>query len=539
VSDDPNDLLNALRLLERSVRHETLIFEANVYHDPFVPKEQSESARVFAEHCKRLNEYLEVSSLRHFCWMRVPHGSEKVTSFLRFENGQATPTHYEMDLELLPERVLPLIDGRLWGLVSLGTPQYVGAGPKCVTSYVVLEDPEVAEILREGPNLKALAQLCSGLPDQWPSRFIMCDAVFATPTNKREIASTLLKARGDRKVHFEAYHVIAGLEPSRFAELARKPIVRRALALATMQFQREWGSRDQEVRTERALREAQLRQASDLLSTFDQVLHSGLNALRSIRAGLACQDFSSGTPPSGLSYRLVKNVPGLENAAVEFDEEMETHLLETLSRIWRGEEATAAALSLGRLLAHRRILNSMRSSEDVNLSVLVERACALLNSYAQGAQPPKPFSLDISDPSLRKGVLPSGYLGPALLSVLIYELLLNAYNHSLQPIDIRVRAKGGDEGVCLFIRSRVQDGREWVSRDGVALLASTVASRTACRSFLMRFADVEHVLNGGLSIMTKIVRDDGEWYEAELCMRSLDTEDGGVLHPRWLEVANE
>jgi hypothetical protein len=92
----------------------------------------------------------------------------------------------------------------------------------------------------------------------------------------------------------------------------------------------------------------------------------------------------------------------------------------------------------------------------------------------------------------------------------------NAYNHSAQPIDIRLRAEGGAQNVCLCIRSRIEEGKEWVVRDRVALPAATASNPAARRSFLMRFADVEHVLNGGLSIMTRIVRDHGEWYEAEI-----------------------
>lgn len=532
--DSQEGLRRALKLLERSVRHETLRFEASVYADPFLPKEPAESARVFAEHCERLNEYLDDQTLRHFCWMGVPQGNEQFTSFLRFENGQATPYNEKLYLNLLRDRVLPFIDsGRLYDLMPFSTPQQI-LGPKCVTCYVVLEGGDLAEVLSDRPpNVRKLMEHSEELPNQWPDDFIYCDALFLSSGNKGEMAAALTKKLTDRRVHFEAYHIIAGIPRARFSEFYASPTVARTLTLATLQFQREWGSRDQEIQKERALRESKLRQVSDRLSTFDQVLHSGLNALRSIGSELACQDFSTGTPPSVLRYRLVRNEPSDHASDITFDERAEKRLLDTLGRIWRGEEATAAALSLGRLLAHQKLVKGTSSEEPTDLTALVDRAAALLTSYDQAARKKKAFTIEFSRSQLSKAVIPAGYLGTTLLSVLIYELLLNAYNHAAQPIDIRVRADGDDGQVCLFVRSRVEPGKEWLQEETVALPAGTARDIHDRKSFLLRFAEVENVLHGGLAIRTTIVHEQDEWYEAELCMRGLTTADGHIAHPRW------
>lgn len=309
MADDRDDLLSALRLLERSVQDETLVFEASVYNDPFVPKDPAESARIFEGYCNRLNEYLASNDLRHFCWMHVPQQKRQYTSFMRFERGTATADDDKMAVDLISERVFPLIDGYLWGLMSLGTPQNI-VGPKCVTCYVVVEDVKVADLLRDRTALNEPTQNLKDLRDQGLNDVIYSDAFFLTRDNKQHLHTALRDKIASRRVHFEAYHVIAGIEASRFHELSSKSYVRRALAAASMQFQREWGSRDIEFRTKMELSESQLRRASDLLSTFDDVLHSGLSVLRSIGGGPCLSGFFVGytaiSPPISIGNGSTK-----------------------------------------------------------------------------------------------------------------------------------------------------------------------------------------------------------------------------------------
>lgn len=532
--DESRTVRRALAALAESLRDEAVAFEARAYGQPFLPKELSESKRLFGDHCRRIDSYLGFRDVRHFCWMSASggeQGGEKL--LLEYHQGKANGESSVRDFALLSRPATLLSKGMVWGLRSLAvTPRIFIPGDAVFIPYVVFRNEDVAGFLANGKinyeGLHGHFRQASALRE-----FIYIDPIIVDQANASSTIAQLSNVINLRPRFFEAYHVMLGFAKGEIEELRDNEFVHEVLSLLSMQFHREWGNREQEMQAHREAQDARLRKASDLLSAFDDVLHSGLNTLRSLGSGLACQDFADGIPPKRLRYRLVPVLDLEESSSlsVKFDTAMESNLLDTLARCWRSEQATAAAMSLGRLLASRKILNNMRSGSDSNLSVPVAQAKSLLESYARGVN--KSYSVTYDAEQLKRGQLPMGYVSVNLLSVFIYELLLNAFNHARIPVEMILWGGGDEEHLELTVSSPVQSGLKWVTEEGVTLPAGGPVSGRR-RSFLFRFREVEHILQNGLGIQTRVIEVGGQdYYQAVLRLRELPTEDGSTVHPLW------
>jgi hypothetical protein len=498
----------AFSLLESVIREETLDFEKRTQGRPFLPSAPPESVKIFDKHCRRINSFFGDNTLQHLCFMGIRDPANNFIFVLQWRDGKAEHDPHQVKEEILRPKIVPLIDfDYFFQPESISTPMRI-EGLKAVSYYLVLSEHAQSATLIDTANSKESA----GGP-------VLVSGVVCPPKGKSSLLTDAIDSRTSQgTVHFEAYHVISGIHPTVHARLPWDVAAQKALELASMQFQREWGSGEL---AEKKLAEARL-------FTFDQILHSGLNALRSIQSGVACTSLASGSPPLKLRYRLVKSTRA--GVAGKPDELAEEILLKSLNRMWRAERATAAALSLGRLLAHRKLLKAMRASEPYCLKNVVDNAIAMLFDFDQGRKRP---SIQWEGPDIDRPRILAGYLQPDLLIGLVYELLLNAYNHATQPITIRLVSEFDTSAreVCVDVISLAADNTEW-EQVGTITVPRGAGGYPRRESFLIRFAKVEEMLGRGLGIKSFVVPEGPDkWYHAQLWMRSLELESGEKAFP--------
>lgn len=274
-------------------------------------------------------------------------------------------------------------------------------------------------------------------------------------------------------------------------------------------------------------------EAERLMRTrLDAILHTALNTLRSIQSGTACDDFGDGEPVNTLKYRLTRV------STRKRDTSRERTLIETLNRVWVGEETTARALSLARIVARGgRIPYGQRARSPYLLLAAAERTAQILDAYARGKE--KAYQINLDRTLLARGRLPSGYLEIGLLAAIVYELYLNGYRHAPEPIELEIGACCEGVRVALTVSSRLGPAgtcaSNWETRDGISLRRDAWQGNRK-DSFLFSFKAIEEALHGGLAITTCVCTRDGkDWYETTLHLGPVEQEGGGTISPEWVE----
>lgn len=266
------------------------------------------------------------------------------------------------------------------------------------------------------------------------------------------------------------------------------------------------------------------------MHTFDAILHTGLNTMRSIASDVACRDFADGTPPTRLRYQLFR-CPDATGGGFR-DTAREEKLLSTLRRVWLGEAATAAALAFGRILANDgRIPDKLRAAREYTLADAIGRAELLLRGYDQ-REGVRGFTLTATTdvPFVR---FPIGYLAMDQLANVFFELLLNAYRHSAHPtIQVEIAVAAKEVGVQSVVSSCIgvpSDSRSWRMDCGITVCAVGGSPKD---TFLFRLKDIGALLGDGLDVSTRVVERDGlEWYETTVGLGALVDSNGVPAHP--------
>lgn len=247
--DDDTPL--GLAVLLRSLERETVEFERRAANAPFLPLEVESTKRSFLEHCKCIDalSFRECApkDVRHVCYMAVCQQNKVEWTAIQYRRLGKDSEHASrkitwnssaLDLIVTPCAETGFIPDIQGDPVANATPQRVTGEVVLLITYLVggMNEPYLQEHLRAG-------RLTDDPNHVSP---LICDATLIPWKNK---SSRLAAIKGLKELHgivnplFESFH-LCWVPPMNTQQNFGD---RESLRALSMQFQREWANRDEQL----------------------------------------------------------------------------------------------------------------------------------------------------------------------------------------------------------------------------------------------------------------------------------------------------
>lgn len=271
------------------IEGETLRFEARWYGKPFLPRNDETSAWLMTNFCASVDNIIGQSELHHIMWIAMSEERDDHNAIeYRMSGGKLVK---EKEQRFPAEQILSkFVASVLKGVrppfrPAIGSPVWwPNLGNSVLIVYVVFDEDDVSALIQSVDGRDHdIAGLFAAQGIDWKDRFVHCSVHGV----KRGIPLSVSAAQGEisaklagKRVCFYSYHVISGIDDASFSRLDGSMLG--AIRLVSMQFQREWGSREKDaLERERLEREHYKR----LLTIFghgvgNQMRAAGLALLR-------------------------------------------------------------------------------------------------------------------------------------------------------------------------------------------------------------------------------------------------------------------